>query len=277
MHKEKSKVKASVLEKDKITFSFGENWQAFNERLFKTRTQQEAIELAVKDIEKWLGRDGVAGRTVLDIGCGTGLHSLAFLLLGATRVLSIDVDVHSIAATKFFCREFGTPANWEIKQGSILNENFIFNLGRFDIVYAWGVLHHTGAMWNALDNCTKLIADNGKLWLSLYTAGPNYASHLALKRRYNAANDLQKRLMVARIIARRMLNRALSGRNPFTWNEKKARGMNSYHDLLDWLGGLPYEVASKKEVEAFCRKHGLRLVRDEPRGEGACSIYLFSR
>lgn len=268
---------ATELDEKSITFSFGENWLSFNDDLFRRQTEQEAVRLAALDIEKWLGRSEVAGRTVIDVGCGSGLHSLVFFLMGASRVFSIDVDPRSIEATRLFWKKFGSPSNWEIMQGSTLDANFLSSLGLFDIVYSWGVLHHTGAMWRAIDLCTNLIAHNGRFWISLYTAGPNYASHLALKRRYNAATILQKRFIVARIITRRMANRVRSAKNPFTWNEKKARGMDSYHDLLDWLGGLPYEVANRQEVESFCRQRGLRLIRDEPRGEGACSIYLFSR
>jgi 2-polyprenyl-6-hydroxyphenyl methylase/3-demethylubiquinone-9 3-methyltransferase len=67
------------------------------------------------------------------------------------------------------------------------------------------------------------------------------------------------------------------GQNPFAWNEKKDRGMDVYHDLLDWLGGLPYEVASKEEVIAFCGARGLVLKKLNEIGEGACNSYLFSR
>lgn len=74
-----------------------------------------------------------------------------------------------------------------------------------------------------------------------------------------------------------MWRRLKLGQNPFLWNQPGGRGMNTYHDLVDWLGGLPYEVASPSEVQEFCEIRGLRLERLEPAAEGGCSVYLFSR
>ena len=257
------------MNKNPITFSFGENWKHY-----LTTVSEEDINRAKRDIELWLGKNSVSGKTVIDIGSGSGIHSLAFYLLGAQRIYSLDVDPSSVDATKTLW-EKERPKNWIVSHGSILDGEFIQSIGKFDIVYSWGVLHHTGSMWEALDNSVSLLAPGGKLWVALYAKGPRYPRDIALKQKYNASSQFGKRLMVYEQIGRTMLRRLNHFSNPFTWNKKKSRGMNVYHDIVDWLGGLPYEVASKEEVLRFGKKHGLVLERLEVRGEGANNIYVF--
>jgi 2-polyprenyl-6-hydroxyphenyl methylase/3-demethylubiquinone-9 3-methyltransferase len=112
------------------------------------------------------------------------------------------------------------------------------------------------------------------MWISLYTKGPRYPIDLDRKRRYNDASNFGKRMMINRVIIYKMLRRAKRFKNPFGWNGKGSRGMNVYHDIVDWLGGLPYEVASIEEVTSFAHQHGLAVERVLPIGEGGCSIYL---
>jgi 2-polyprenyl-6-hydroxyphenyl methylase/3-demethylubiquinone-9 3-methyltransferase len=83
--------------------------------------------------------------------------------------------------------------------------------------------------------------------------------------------------MVIHNIVNLMRQRYRSGQNPFTWNKKQARGMDTYHDLIDWLGGLPYEVCSIEEVFAFMVERGFIEKRILERGEGANNIFLFQR
>jgi 2-polyprenyl-6-hydroxyphenyl methylase/3-demethylubiquinone-9 3-methyltransferase len=264
-------LKGGTMEETEITFSFGRNWKDY----LKTAGKEE-VERAKADIDEWLGANYVSGRTVLDIGSGSGIHSLAFHLLGAKMVCSFDYDAHSVEATKLLWEKEGKPENWVVSHGSIVDENCITSLGKgFDIVYAWGVLHHTGAMWEAIDNSISLVKPGGTLWISLYAKGPRHSRDLALKQRYNSASPLGKKWMIYNRVGRVVLSRLGHFRNPFTWNEKKGRGMNVYHNIVDWLGGLPYEVASEDEVVRACRKKGLILERIKVKREGGCSIYVF--
>ncbi len=255
-----------------ITFSFGQNWKDYLQTI-----SQDDIDSAKNDIEAWLGSGYVAGKKVLDIGSGSGVHSLAFYLLGAEEVFSFDYDRHSVEATTACWEKEGKPQNWRVSHGSILDREFLAKLGEgYDIVYSWGVLHHTGAMWEAIDNSLNFVKPGGRYWIALYTKGPQYPRDLALKQRYNLASSFGKRWMVCKDIGIRMLKRLLHRQNPFAWNEKRHRGMNTYHDIVDWLGGLPYEVASADEVVSVCRKKGLTLERIRAVDEGGCSIYVFS-
>lgn len=255
----------------RITFSFGKNWQDY----LNTVTDRE-VESAKSDIEEWLGPSGIRGKTVIDIGSGSGIHSLAFLRLGARRIHSLDYDQNSVEATRSLCSAEGKPANWVVEHGSILDLDYIRSLGRFDIVYSWGVLHHTGALWQAMANATSLVKPGGTLWISLYRQSPTDEQDVALKRKYNTASYLGKRIMEGRRIAKLMLSRARHLQNPFAWNQKSKRGMNAYHDIIDWLGGLPYETASECDVVTRARKRGLILERIKVAGPRGCSTYVFS-
>lgn len=264
-------VKRGAMEQEVITFSFGQNWKSYVQTV-----SEDSIKLALSDIEEWLERDFIRGKTVLDAGCGSGIHSLCFYLLGAKEVVSFDADPRSVEATRFLWESKGRPSNWKILQGSVLDKDFIKSLGTHEIVYSWGVLHHTGAMWEAIDAAGSLVGPEGLYWIAIYVKGPNYPDHLALKQAYNRASDMGKKLIVGKEIFRIMWRRMKQHQNPFTWNENKDRGMTIYHDLIDWLGGLPYEVASKEEVLEFCESRGFALAKIKRGYEGGLNTFLFS-
>lgn len=257
---------------DGITFSFGENWQDFLE----TVTEEE-LALAEADILEHIPRERIEGARVLDIGCGSGIHSLCFQRLGATDLHSFDYDPNSVAATTATRAKFGSTAGWTVEHGSVLDPAYLEALGDFDIVYSWGVLHHTGSMWEAIGNAMGKVRPGGMFWITLYVKGPNYERDLALKQRYNEADERGKRKMVRRHILREMYIRLQRGKNPLAWNETKARGMNVYNDIVDWLGGLPYEVASEQETVAFARERGFEPLFVDPRSERTCALYVFER
>jgi SAM-dependent methyltransferase len=260
-----------LMEQEEITFSFGENWRSFVDTI-----SEGSISRAMSDIEDWLGQDAIAGKSVLDVGSGSGIHSLCFFKLGAKEILSLDVDPYSVESTRLLWEKAGRPANWTVTQGSILDRDFVDGLGKHEIVYSWGVLHHTGSMWEAIENTCTLVDSGGKLWIALYVKGPTYPEHLALKQSYNRASRLGKKVMVWKEIYKIMSERRQMGFNPFSWNRKHDRGMDVYHDLIDWLGGLPYEVASKEEVVKLCNARGFSLDRIFETGEQGNNIYLFS-
>jgi len=261
-------------------FSFGANWQAYLKDLSDTQ-----IQIARKDIENWLGIGAIADKRVVDIGSGSGLHSMAFHRLGTRELLSFDVDEKSVTATRSLWKACGEPDNWTCEHGSILDDALIQKLRDpgFDVVYSWGVLHHTGAMWNAMGNAIDLIAPGGLFIVALYVKGPNYQRDLALKTKFNRASTLGKKVIFWRHIIRQSL-KLLLYRQPreikklvFSRHYEHRRGMNNFIDTIDWLGGLPYEVASAAEVVAFTRKRNLVLERIETAFEGGNNIFLFSR
>jgi 2-polyprenyl-3-methyl-5-hydroxy-6-metoxy-1,4-benzoquinol methylase len=254
---------------DKITFSFGKNWKDF----LATVDDHVVVE-AGKDIEEWLGTENIRGKSIVDIGSGSGLSSLCMYQCGCRRLVSFDYDPHSVEATKLLAERAGSPENWEILEGSILDEALINRLGTFDIVHSWGVLHHTGDMWKAIDKAIRLCALDAVFFISLYAGGDLYEEHLALKRRFNAADDATKKEMVLKQLRSMDVSYKAYHSDSIA---RDPRGMTQYHDAVDWLGGLPYEVAQVSEVVLFGTNRGLRPLRVFERGQGGCSVYLFKK
>lgn len=259
--------------KSEITFSFGENWKDYI-----SRADESAITAARDDIRDWIPESEIKGKRVIDVGCGSGIHSLAYFTLEASEIISIDYDPSSVEATTFLWERSGKPDHWKVMHGSALDSDFLEKFGQFDIVYSWGVLHHTGEMWKAIGNVLPLCKPGGYCWISIYVKGPNFQRDLERKRNYNKAGNLIKRWMEFRyFIFPLMYGLLRAGKNPFRWNRQQERGMNTYYDIRDWLGGLPYEVASKEEIISFFEKDGFTLERIREYPEGSCNVYLFRK
>jgi len=257
---------------NKITFSFGENWKDLNRSI----TEKEIVK-ATEDLLYWIGLENIKGKRILDLGSGSGIHSLGLLRLGAGELVSFDYDPNSVSATTEHWENEGRPANWKVLQGSVLDKNFIKQLGLFDLVYSWGVLHHTGNMWQAINNGLLLVQPEGLFYLTIYK-DDNYAHSIHVKEKYNSASRRGKKMMENKEILKVMVRRAAHLKNPFTWNEKLERGMNTYHDLVDWLGGLPYEAANEDEMIRWGNSNNLKLLRIICRGNfGVCNYYLFKK
>lgn len=256
----------------KITFSFGENWKNLNKGI-----TEDDISKAADDLVYWVGKENIEGKRILDLGSGSGIHSLSFMRLGAGELVSFDYDPNSVAATTEHWTKMGKPGNWRVLHGSILDNDFINQLGKFDLVYSWGVLHHTGSMWQAINNALQLVKPGGLFYLTIYKDA-NYAHSIRVKEKYNAAGSFGKKMLEGKEIAKIMARRAIHFKNPFAWNQKVARGMNIYNDLVDWLGGLPYEVATEDEMLQWGNANNLQLRRINCRGgNGGCNYYLFSK
>ncbi|MBC6456841.1 class I SAM-dependent methyltransferase [Actinomadura sp. HBU206391] len=259
-------------------FAFGSNWREFIELVDEPR-----IATAVDSLVRALGTTDLSDRTFLDVGCGSGLFSLAAHRLGA-RVRSFDFDPESVAATVELRERFAPGSDWTITEGSILDERTTAGLGRFDIVYSWGVLHHTGDLWGALDAVSRMVGPGCLLYISIYNdQGIESRLWRRVKRRYNKSGPLMRRALVAASAAylgRHVpLRRAVrlirpGGRRPAA--RPRARGMSARHDLVDWVGGYPFEVAKPEQVFSFLRERGyeLRHLKTCAGGLG-CNEYVF--
>lgn len=262
-------------------FAFGSNWCAFIDVVDEKR-----IAIATRSLSGPLGTTDLSGRHFLDVGCGSGLFSLAAHRLGA-RVRSFDFDPDSVAATTELRRRFdGDGPEWIIGEGSILDERFVQSLGHFDVVYSWGVLHHTGDLWGALNSVARLVAPGGLLYISVYNdQGFESKMWRYVKQRYNKSGPLKRRIILAgsaAYLARRKPLRKLIQlvrREPgLTARPPRARGMSTKHDLVDWVGGYPFEVAKPEEVFTFLRSRGFELRYLQTCGGGlGCNEYVFER
>ena len=226
----------------------------------------------------FLQMPNLAGKYFLDIGSGSGIHSLAAFRAGASRIVSFDLDPASVETTKRLRDQFGATDRWEILSGSVLDPAFLAKIEPADIAYSWGVLHHTGRMWDAVRNAAKLMRPSGLFFIALYTTTSKSAYWLATKQRYNRSGWAGKRWLEAKYLARHLVLPQLAhGRNPLrVLKETRDRGMDYMTDLRDWLGGLPYEDAKPEEVLRFARAElGMEMI-NLATGE-ACTEYLFKR
>lgn len=258
-------------------FQFGKNWKNYLSTL-----SEESINAASDAIKKLLLIKDLKGKTFLDIGCGSGLMSLAARKLGA-KVTSFDYDKNSVECAKYLKRKFfKDDSSWKILEGSILDQNFIKELGKFDFVYSWGVLHHTGNMWKALENALiPLSQENGILAIAIYNNnGIESKFWFKIKLFYNSGNlqsFLVKLLFIPIFLLRTFASGTIKHKNPlFIFkNYRNKRGMNVYYDWIDWLGGFPFEYAGVDDIFNFYKNKGGKLVNLKSTSTNANNQFVF--
>ncbi|WP_326525777.1 class I SAM-dependent methyltransferase [Sphingomonas sp.] len=257
-------------------FEFGKNWADYARQI----TEEEVAD-AQAGLASLVPADRIAGASFLDIGSGSGLHSLAAARLGASSITAVDIDPDSVATTRSVLARFGVEA--DVRQSSVFD---IASLGRtFDIVYSWGVLHHTGAMWRAIDEASKMVADNGLFAIALYKKTPACGLWKVEKRLYTAAPEFIRKTARAGLGGAILASHAIRGRSPRSHvSGHVGRGMKFWTDIHDWLGGYPYESCSLAEIDEFMAARGFtresaNVVKTHAFGifGTGCSEFLYRR
>jgi 2-polyprenyl-3-methyl-5-hydroxy-6-metoxy-1,4-benzoquinol methylase len=267
--------------RDRARFEFGRNWARFIRFLDDARIREAEAHLT-----DFLERNSLEGQTFLDVGSGSGLASLAARRLGAA-VTSFDYDGDSVACTsELKCRYFSADDRWAIHQGSVLDKAFLARLGKFDVVHAWGVVHHTGAMWQAMENLKCLVKPGGTLFIAVYNdCGAVSRWWLARKRRYQTMPAMLRPIYVLYVWApieirlllghlrSRQLGRYLDGVTQYS----KGRGMSRMRDIIDWVGGYPYEFATLNEIARFYEADGFFVAKSKENSSYGCHQVVFHR
>jgi 2-polyprenyl-3-methyl-5-hydroxy-6-metoxy-1,4-benzoquinol methylase len=235
-------------------FDFGKNWQAFSEQ----RIDSERLAVACQSLTKLLQKDGLAGLTFLDVGCGSGLFAIAAHKLGAAKVVGLDINPRCLETSERNRDRLIPGAPVEFYTASALEPDQLRRFGAFDVVYAWGSLHHTGSMWTAVRNVAQCVAPGGLFVLAIYNKHVSSPIWRAIKWTYNQVPGPVQRLMVYLFggviyVAKWLVTRS----HPL----KKERGMDFWFDVVDWVGGHPYEYAEPAEVEQRLHSNGFKLRR----------------
>lgn len=259
-------------------FEFGANWARFLKTLNDDRIRE-----AEKSLKKLLQMDSLAGKSFLDIGSGSGLFSLAARRLGA-KVHSLDYDPESVACTASLkSKFFADDSDWVVESGSVLDKDYMSSLGQYDIVYSWGVLHHTGDMMTALDHAGQAVKENGKLSIAIYNDQDGKSRRWRYVKQLYCKNVFGRIAVLAYFIPYFTIETIISGlvlyRNPLGdfIEYKRFRGMSRYHDWIDWLGGLPFEVARPELIISFYKDRGFGLESLVTSNGLGCNEYVFQR
>lgn len=261
-------------------FRFGKNWQRFLKSVNEGRIEEARLRL-VQFLEP-----NLEGRSFLDVGSGSGLHSLAARRMGA-RVTSFDFDPESVAATTFLKSRYAPgDTDWRIDAGSALDTDYLAQLGQYDVVYSWGVLHHTGAMWDALENVKHLVKPDGQLYIAIYNdRGETSQLWLKRKQRYCSLPGVLKPFYFLYVYGPHELKKLIKSVRKGKVSEyieswsgyKRSRGMTRLYDMIDWLGGLPYEFAKASTLRDFYEKDGFKLEKLIENPNTGCHELLFRR
>ena len=246
-------------------FKFGENWKYFLKKL-----NDERIGVAESWLADMLGTKDLTGKSFLDVGSGSGLVSLAARNMGAT-VTSFDFDDSAVWCTSELKRRYYEQDDrWAVSQGSVLDRGFLTSLGRHDVVYSWGVLHHTGRMWAAIDNSVGLVKNNGLYYIAIYN-DHGFWSHVwwLVKWFYHKLPGFLRKPyaytlgFVFHFLS--LVQKTFQGRGGEKlrgiFKYEQMRGMDLLTDLVDWYGGFPYEFAKYDTLVEYIENKGFRLVK----------------
>jgi SAM-dependent methyltransferase len=263
-------------------FAFGANWTHFLATLDETRITE-----AENSLRDMLGIVDLHGRRFLDIGCGSGLFSLAARRLGAT-VHSFDFDPQSVACAQELKRRFFPHDDkWQVQQGSVLDREYIGRLGQFDIVYSWGVLHHTGSMWLAIENAISRVSPpRGTLFIAIYN-DQGWKSHVwwFVKFIYNRLPRLLKKPFVigvsvfthALVIIKYSIKlKPMIAIAPL-FSDRRERGMSARFDAIDWIGGFPFEFAKFEVLVNYLEARGFALTKYRRYDSQGCNEFVARR
>lgn len=266
---------------DTLRFEFGKNWSSFLRNV-----DENCINEAIKSIQIYLDVDNLEGKTFLDIGSGSGLFSLAAYKLGA-RVFSFDYDIDSVKCTQYLKEKFASQDDkWLVEQGSALDRSYLQKYKDIDIVYSWGVLHHTGDMMSAFENVSSCVKDGGKLFISIYNdQGGASKRWLWVKKKYCKGGPVVRLALSLYTLFRQwtltfVKDFLKTGNFLTSWKTygDSSRGMSAWIDVVDWVGGYPFEVAKPEVVFDFFKRKNFNLLRLKTCAGGlGCNEFVFEK
>ena len=251
-------------------FAFGKNWSSFS----RTALDSTKIDRARKDFRRLLGDLELAGRSFLDIGFGQGL-SLFLASEAGAKARGVDIDSDNLTAFEETSRYFPGIARPATEVHSILDDDWVSRAEPYDIVHSWGVLHHTGAMHHAIGNAARLVRPRGYFIMAIYNTHWSSGPWWLIKWFYNRVPAIVQRLLIAVLYPVIYVAKWLVTRKSPT---DKERGMDFLHDVVDWVGGYPYEHANIEAIKKVLAEKGFDCLKAVPAGvPTGCNEFVFRR
>jgi len=234
----------------------------------------------MSDFKILMNNENISGKTFLDIGFGQGLSLLNATTLGA-KTVGCDINPKCKEVLELNKQKYPALKDTTIPVvvGSITEKETVERIktynNKFDIVHSWGVLHHTGKMWKSIDICSDLVNNNGELIISIYNKHWSSASWKLIKWFYNISPQFIRWFMIKIFYLIIMIAKFLvTMQNPL----KKERGMNFYYDIIDWIGGYPYEYATLDEITDYiCKKGYVLISKKKAQVPTGCNEFIFRR
>ena len=147
----------------------------------------------------FLRRVALAGKKVLEIGCGIGMDSGELAKLGC-EVVGIDLSPKSVQVAQFYFELEGLRGELRVANAEKLD----FGDREFDVVYSFGVLHHTPDITSALDEVYRVLRPGGRAFLMLYSRySLNNFVHVLLRVPYESPRDWKTDAPITRTFSKR--------------------------------------------------------------------------
>ncbi len=214
---------------DSEGIAFPEGSLEFFEKMEEERYRGQAFIHAFAQFTRW------RGKKVLEVGCGCGIDLIQFARAGA-EIYGIDLSHYSVELTRKCLELYGLQA--EVKQGD--GRHLPFSSDYFDLVYSWGMLHHSPQPSKAVEEIYRVLKPGGYIKAMVYYH--NSPAWLPLWLKYA--------LLKGRIFT--SLSRVISehyespGTRTFTMKQIK--------DLFRLFSELKFESAPLREI-AFLKKY----------------------
>ena len=138
-------------------------------------------------------------------------------------------------------------------------------------------------MWDAVNNAMTRVRPGGVIYLALYNDQGVISKYwTGVKRLYAAVPRGGKRVLDVGYIgffgAALAMADAVRGRNPLGRYRDDARAMRFTTDIVDWIGGYPFEVATPSETIQFAERRGFQMLWSQLVGrKHGCNEFVFRR
>jgi hypothetical protein len=258
-----------------MQFDFGKNWEKFS----KTALNEHKVKQARDDFVGLFKDIELKNKSFIDIGFGQGLSLLTATALGAVTT-GIDINPLSEGILRKNAKYFPEVDVSKIKiyTGSVLDTSLLENIthsgkNEFDVVHSWGVLHHTGNLYKSIQLTCNMVQKQGYYIIAIYNKHWSSRIWLWIKWFYNYSPVFLKKFFIYFCYPVIWVAKFLvTGKNP----KKQQRGMDFFYDIIDWVGGYPYEYASKEQIKKFVESQGFKLLREIPaKVPTGCNEFVF--